>query len=141
MCEVEKWKIAQLDTFHNGYNLTEGGEGGSPSEETRRKISKALSGENHWMYGKRSEDHPMYGKQQSDEAKQKISENNAMKNRPEARQKHSETMKGKTLSEETRRKISETLKGTYAGENNPMYGKPASNKGKSPSEENLPENI
>ena len=33
---VEKWKIAQLNTIApNGYNLTDGGESGSHSEESR----------------------------------------------------------------------------------------------------------
>ena len=35
---VERWKIRQLQTLApSGYNLTEGGEGGIPSEETRQK--------------------------------------------------------------------------------------------------------
>lgn len=33
-------------------------------------------------------------------------------------------------TEETRKKISETLKGRFAGKNNPMYGKPSPMKGK-----------
>lgn len=136
---VEHWKIRQFHTLSpNGYNLTEGGEGVfNPSLEIRQKISEANKGKNHWMYGKSSEDHPMYGKKHSDEAKKKISENNAMKNRPEVRQKHSETMKGRKLSEGHRRKISEAMK----GENNPMNRPEARQKhsealkGKSPSEE------
>ena len=39
---VEKWKIKQLQTLSpKGYNLTEGGEGGKHSEETRQKLSEA----------------------------------------------------------------------------------------------------
>ena len=39
---VERWKIKQLQTLApKGYNLTEGGEGGKHSEETRQKLSKA----------------------------------------------------------------------------------------------------
>ena len=41
---VERWKIKQLQTVSpSGYNLTEGGDGGRPSEETRQKISKKVS--------------------------------------------------------------------------------------------------
>ena len=41
---VERWKIRQLQTLApSGYNLTEGGEGGNPSEETRQKISEIAS--------------------------------------------------------------------------------------------------
>ena len=38
---VEIWKIRQLQTLSpSGYNLTEGGEGTKPSEETRQKLRK-----------------------------------------------------------------------------------------------------
>ena len=41
---VERWWIRRLQTLApGGYNLNEGGEGGSPSEETRQKISKKTS--------------------------------------------------------------------------------------------------
>ena len=39
---VERWKIRQLQTLApGGYNLTEGGEGVIPSEETRQKFSES----------------------------------------------------------------------------------------------------
>ena len=39
---VERWKIRHLQTLSpGGFNLTEGGEGGNPSEETRQKISES----------------------------------------------------------------------------------------------------
>ena len=53
---IEKWKIKQLQTIApKGYNLTDGGEGSKPSEETRQKMSES----NH----KRVEDgiHPFLG--------------------------------------------------------------------------------
>ena len=41
---VERWWIRRLQTLSpSGYNLTEGGEGVIPSEETRQKISKKAS--------------------------------------------------------------------------------------------------
>ena len=40
---IEVWKITQLGTLHpNGYNLTQGGEGGVPSEIVRQKMSAAI---------------------------------------------------------------------------------------------------
>ena len=78
--------------------------GKSLSEETKAKISEAMSGENHPMYGKKSH---MHGKNHSEETKAKISEANL----------------GRKLSEETREKISESK----LGENNPMYGKTGEN--------------
>ena len=41
---VERWKIRQLQTVSpSGYNLTEGGDGGKRSEETRKKMSESTS--------------------------------------------------------------------------------------------------
>ena len=41
---VERWWIRRLQTIApGGFNLTEGGEGGIPSEETRRKMSEIVS--------------------------------------------------------------------------------------------------
>ena len=75
-------------------NLTDGGEGMSgwvPSEETKRKISKASKGELN----------PMFGKTRSEETKRKISKANKGK---------LNYMFGKTHSEESRRKIGEASK-------------------------------
>jgi hypothetical protein len=69
------------------YNFTDGGDGASgykPTEETRRKLSKASKGNKRAL-----------GHRHSDETKKKISENN----------------KGKRHSEETKRIIREKLKG------------------------------
>ena len=45
--------IAQLGTLaSNGYNLTLGGEGATPSEETRKKISEKARHRNNGNYGK-----------------------------------------------------------------------------------------
>ena len=41
---IEKWKIKQLQTLSaHGYNLTDGGDSGKPSKETRQKMSKITS--------------------------------------------------------------------------------------------------
>lgn len=87
-----------------GYNMTEGGDGGVPSEEVRIKIGDAQrgipkppdqvaknSGDKHYFYGKKhsdetrskisaaleGENHPLYGKKHSEETKAKIRENHA----------------------------------------------------------------
>lgn len=103
----EIYWIAELNTKENGYNMTDGGEGKKGcvvSEETRAKMSKALSGENH----------PFYGKKLSVEHRAKLSASLSGANSP---------WYGKPRSEDTRKKISATLKEKISGANNPFYGK------------------
>ena len=91
----------------HGYNLTEGGEGGKCSLETRQKIAKLNKGENN----------PNYGKKRSEKTRQKISEAHKGKTLSiEHRRKISEIQKGKTHSDETRRKMSESQKGRTVSE-------------------------
>ena len=106
--EREIFWISFFNSYHNGYNLTQGGDGMPKgykhSEETRKKMSEHhadVSGENH----------PMYGKHHSEEWKRKMrGENNpfygslAGKNNP---------MYGKKHSEETRKKLSDAIKGRH----------------------------
>ena len=136
---LEREEIAKHNTVApNGYNLTDGGEGGSHCEETCQKISDALKGENHPMYGKPAWNR---GNPWPEETCQKIS--NALKGKKlgtrseEHCQKLSDALKGeknpmygrtgekspnygKPCTEETRQKLSDALK----GEKNPNYGKP-----------------
>lgn len=42
--DLEKYYIKKYDSFHNGYNSTEGGFSGKLSEETKAKISESLKG-------------------------------------------------------------------------------------------------
>ena len=140
MCSDEQYYIKLFKTlWPNGYNLTEGGDGGILCEETKRKLSNSHK-----------------GKQLSDETKKKISESTSGEKNPfygrqhseETRRKLSEANKGKQLPEEQKKKISEAL----IGEKNPFYrkhhsyeskkkiseslkGKPAHNKGVPMSEE------
>ena len=122
--EWEQYYIKFYDTLYpNGYNLEEGGRGGVPSEETRRKMSEAKKNISEETRNKISESisgekHPMFGKHISDKTRKKISE--SLKGRPspnkgkpmseEQKKKLSEINKGKHHSEETRRKISESKK-------------------------------
>jgi len=82
--------------------------GKSPSEETRRKISKTLTG----RY--RGKDSPNYGKHLPEEVKEKVRATKIRKGqRPSRRaiELSVEKTKGVPLSEEHRRKISEARKG------------------------------
>ena len=139
--EREIFWISFFDSYHNGYNLTEGGNstrGYKYTDEAKKKISEHhadISGENHPMYGKhhseaakqkmslrkKGENHPMYGKHHSEETRKKMSEHHADisgENNP---------MYGKHHSEEWKRKMRGENNPMYgknhSGENNPMYGK------------------
>ena len=121
LAEVERWKIRQLDSFHNGYNCTEGGEGmpgHKHSKESRAKMSKANSGENN----------PMYGKTHSESTLDKMSE---VKKGKKFSEKHrhnlSQARIGKTHSKITLNKMSKTQK--------KIGNKPPSQKGKKFSEQ------
>ena len=149
----EKYFIKLYKTLYpNGYNLSEGGDGVLPSEETRRKMSKShkgkippnkgipmseeqkkklsesLKGRNVWNKGI-----PM-----SEEQKKKLSEshkgqippNKGKHHTEESKKKMSEShkgqippIKGKHHTEESKKKMSESLKGLFSGEKHPMFGK------------------
>ena len=128
--DLEKEVIAKFNTMSpHGYNLTEGGDGGVPSEEVRKKLSEANKGEKNHFYGKKHSPETRRklsgiakGRVPSEETRRKLSE--AGKGRiphnkgvfgkchsKETRRKISEGQKGKKLSEETKRKISEAKEG------------------------------
>jgi len=95
----------QKPTFNIAKNATASMMGLSHSEETKRKISEALSGDRN----------PNFGKSPSDETKRKLSE--AHKGKvftEEHKRKLSEAHKGKTLNEETKRKCSEAARRSWA---------------------------
>lgn len=98
--------ISLYGRFVNGgtlCNMTDGGDGSINiivSDETRKKLSKKFSGENH----------PNWGKKLSNETCRRKSE--SMKNSPK-------NLKGKKLPNWWKEKISKTK----IGEQNPMYGK------------------
>jgi group I intron endonuclease len=94
---MEPYFIKWYDTYENGYNLSEGGEGSlgiKHTEETKRKISEAHKGNQYNLGRKLSEDH-----------KRKLSEAATGRTSPN---------KGKPMSEEQKRKISEACKARWA---------------------------
>lgn len=97
---IAKWNSS--DTRY-GYNLTEGGEGVIPNEETRKKLSESHKGKTPWNKGK----HDIY----TLDTIEKISNTlKGYKQTPEARKNMSEAHKGKKLSEEHKQKLSESCK-------------------------------
>ena len=134
--EKEKYWIKYFNSkVPNGYNLTDGGEGHKgfhASVETCRKLSLALTGEKH----------PMWGKHPTEETCRKISEAKRGKKQPnwageksphwgkhrseETRMKLSKALMGWKHTEETRKKMSEA----HSGEKNPMFGKISAFRGK-----------
>jgi hypothetical protein len=84
-------------------NLTDGGDGANPSEETRRKISEAKKGKKHTEEALRKMREAHKDKKHSEEHRRKLSE--ALKGN-----KH---CLGKKFSEETRKKMREAHKGNF----------------------------
>lgn len=92
MDEWEKYFIFLYDTMSpKGYNLQEGGRGGTPSDNTKKRMSEAHKGGTSGMKGKKASDetrqkmreshkglcsgekHPMFGKHHKDESRKKVS--------------------------------------------------------------------
>ena len=112
-CAAEQEMIAKYKTQNRkyGYNLESGGGATKKhNAETRKKISEANKGENHYRYGKSL----------CEETRRKIAD--TLKGRPlseETKRKMSEATKGKHISAETRKKISVARK----GQPSPMLGR------------------
>jgi group I intron endonuclease len=115
--EMKEKEIQYIKDFRTlerdfGYNLREGGDGGTHSEETKRKISIKNSGENNPMYGRTGDQHHNTGRKFSEEHRRKLSEAH-MGHTPWNKGMKGEYTTG-PRSEETKRKISEN----NSGENN-----------------------
>ena len=118
--EIEAIK-SQNTLVPNGYNLTTGGEGGSPSEETRKKMSLANRGKTLTPEHRQKIADANRGKKHSEETLRKLSESHMgnpspNKGKPltsEQRKHLSEVNEGKTHSPETKAKISASLKKTF----------------------------
>ena len=136
MCSDEQYYIEVFDTLYpNGYNLTKGGEGEIPCEETRKKISDAHKGKHLSEEHRKKLRDAGKGRHHSEESKKKISDANKEKHRSEETKKkisevkkklYSSGMKhpmlGKHHSEEARKKMSENH-WDCSGENHYMFGK------------------
>lgn len=101
-CKKEVELIAKHNSTNRlfGYNKHVGGLGGAPmSDETKEKLSVAMTGEKNGMYGVSGKDHPMYGRKHTVESRLKMSE---------SRKGYTPWNKGKTgiYSQEVRDKIS-----------------------------------
>ena len=130
-CDREMHWIAVLrETGFCLCNHTDGGEGRknhSPSEKTRRKISKSLKKLN--RTGKKA---PFYGHRHSKKMKQKMSsimtgDKNPMYGKGEDRKGEKNWFYGKKHDEAAKQKMSKCNK----GKNNPNYGKVTSEETKS----------
>lgn len=103
LMEREEYWVKYYDTYEdkNHYNLTPGGDV-CPSKlpEIQAKISEAVSGKNHYLYGKKLPEN----------TRKKISKALSGENNP---------MFGKKHSEESIKKMS----AAKSGENHPMFGK------------------
>lgn len=106
---LEAFYIDKFDTFDSGYNLTTGGMNHIVSEETKQKMSKSLSGENH----------PFFGKTHSEETRQKMRENS------KGWKSGKPPMLGKTHSKRTRALMSRN-RPDQSGDKNPNYGRTTS---------------
>ena len=109
----EMFWIEQIDCVApKGYNLTQGGEGGIPSDETRQKMSKSQKGRTFSDEHKRKISKSQKGRTFSDEHKHKISESKKGRTfSDESKRKMSESKKGKKHTNESKRKMSESKKG------------------------------
>ena len=86
------------------------------SEETKKKLREAKTGDKNPMYGKFGELNHNFGKPLSEEHKQKLKDRPVLKGEehPWFGQKH---------TEETKKLLSELRQGTNKGEENPWFGK------------------
>ncbi|MDY4818663.1 MAG: NUMOD3 domain-containing DNA-binding protein [Bacilli bacterium] len=128
--EVDDLEISLIKKYNcqidegGGYNVDYGGKHRIVSDYTRKKLSEALSGENHPYYGThRSEEtkkrigQAQIGKFISEETRKRIS-------KAQTWQKGENNPRyGQHCTDETKEKIRKALKGKYTGENSYWYGK------------------
>src|SRR5205085_3377846 len=108
-CEPDKCLIREkhyLDIYQPEYNISLDPaapfSGRTHSDETKKIISNALTGEKNPMFGITGENHPRFGQNHTEESKQIMSDVKKGENHP---------MYGKNHSDKTKQIISDALKG------------------------------
>ena len=114
----EKFWISYYDSFHNGYNLTSGGDHDfNRSDETINKMSKSKIGHIVTEETRKKIGEANKGRIRTEEAKKKMSESQiGHVVTEETRQKIREKHIGKIVNEETRKKISASKSGKKQSE-------------------------
>lgn len=112
--ELDDYEIEMIGLFNTlspfGYNLKEGGSGGKHSEESKRKMSEALTNPSAETRLKRSL--ALTGRVVSEETRRRLSESHkGYKPTDETRQKLSIAAKGRKLTPEHCEKLSKARKG------------------------------
>lgn len=109
------------DTYYEFWGFNQDGEdhpfyGEHHTDESRRKISKALSGDKHPRFGKKGKDCPIYGRKLSEETKKKISEGTKGKCAGEKHPGYGKPAwnRGKSMSDESIEKMSAITKPRFA---------------------------
>lgn len=132
--EIELIKFFKSNERQYGYNIQNGGNCiGTFSEETKKKISKALKGNINGINSRRGKHHTesakeklrqaILGRHLSEETKKKISNSNKGKTKGPLKKETKEKLRkhnlGKKLSEETKQKISQNSARYWLGKTKP----------------------
>jgi len=117
--EKERYWIKEKNTlFPNGYNLSEGGDGGNLGQIVNQKISLSNIGRLHSEETKLKISNSEKGKIISIETREKMSQSHkGLKQSADSISKRVQKIKGRKLSEETKLKISQSNKGRGFGKN------------------------
>ncbi len=114
--ETKFIRLFRTMDINYGYNGNSGGQGHEISQETRRKLSLANSGENNPWYGKRGSLSPSFGMKRSSESRRKMRESRRRLFAsgysmpplpPESRERVRLASVGRVYSDETKQKMRE----------------------------------
>lgn len=116
--EREQHWIAKLDTFKNGYNATEGGDGGikgwKHTEDAKQRMSKARMGNKNHNYGKN------WFVGHTEESKRKISQANSGNKNGMYGKKHSLDVRKKITQSQYKKVCQYTSEGLFIAEYDSM---------------------
>ena len=116
LCELEIQKIAALDSFHNGYNCTEGGEGGNPEIVRKTNHQRVEAGTHNFLGGEFQRE--TNRKRVENGTHHFLGDSNPSHQRVEAGTHH---LLGGELQHETNHKRIEDGTHNFLGENNPSH--------------------